>query len=108
MEDLKITLLSKDKARLEKVGEFYWIYYNPLTYKSNSTVQLLIEGQFTNPRLKIGCMSCTKGSLVNSTVELTYDTTIIGNFEKSATFYYTQDGQEKSKIIKLTGTVIRN
>lgn len=54
MEDIKIKLLSEDKARLEKVEDIYWIYYNTLPYKGNSTIQLEIEVESDSQRSNQG------------------------------------------------------
>ena len=112
MEDIKIKLLSEDKARLEKIENIYWIYYNTLPYKGNSTIQLSIDGCFENIKLKIGCQACTQASISKSegnkhTLEITYDTKNIGNFTKTVTFFHTKNGKEESTTFKITGTVSR-
>lgn len=112
MKEEDIKLISLDKARLEKIEEIYWIYYNTLKYKSNSTIQLSIDGCFENIKLKIGCQACTQASISKSegnkhTLEITYDTKNIGNFTKTVTFFHTKNGKEEATTFKIIGTVSR-
>ena len=112
MKEEDIKLISLDKARLEKIEEIYWIYYNTLKYKSNSTIQLSIDGCFENIKLKIGCQACTQANISKSegnthTLEITYDTKNIGNFTKTVTFFHTKNGKEEATTFKITGTVSR-
>lgn len=112
MEDIKIKLLSEDKARLEEVENIYWIYYNTLPYKGNSTIQLEIEVDSDSQRIKPGCLSCTQANIVKSegdkhTIQITYDTKNIGNFTKTVTFFHTKNGKEGTITFKITGTVSR-
>ena len=112
MEDIKIKLLSEDKARLEKIENIYWIYYNTLPYKGNSTIQLEVEVDSDSQRIKIGCMACTTSNISKSegnkhTLEITYDTKNIGNFTKTVTFFHTKNGKEEATTFKITGTVSR-
>ena len=112
MENLKVTLLSEDKARMEKIELYYWIYYNTLTYKANATVQVSVEGEFDNPRIKAGCSSCTTVKLLeseqgNQVFEITYDTKNIGLFTKTVFFYCKQNGIEVQIPFRITGNVAR-
>lgn len=112
MKEIKVTLLSEDKARLELVEPTYWIYYNQLTYKANATVQLQINVEADSCRVRSGCMACTTSNILKSeenkhTIEITYDTKNIGDFTKTVTFFYTIAGKEESVLLKITGNVAR-
>jgi len=112
MEEIKVTLLSEDKARMEKIDLYYWLYYNTLTYKADSTLLIRIEGEIENPRVKAGCSSCTTVELGTSgendqVFEITYDTKNIGVFTKTVFFYYRKNGIEFQIPFKITGNVAR-
>lgn len=110
MEIVKI--LSEDKARVEKIDTLHWIYFNNLKYKQDSTIQVEIEVEIDSARLKIGCQACTTAKIIGSegnkhNLEITYDTTNIGDFTKTVTFFYTKNEVESSIVMKIQGTVTR-
>jgi hypothetical protein len=110
MEVVKI--VSKDKARVEKIDTLYWIYFNELKYKQDSTIEVEIEVDIDSARVKPGCLSCTKARILGSVgnkhlLEINYDTTNIGDFTKTVTFFYTKNEVENSIVMKITGTVKR-
>jgi hypothetical protein len=110
MEIVKI--LSLEKARVEKIDNLYWIYFNDLKYKQDSTIQVQIEVEIDSARLKVGCQACTTAKIIgseenNHIIEITYDTTNIGDFTKTVTFFYTKDEVENSIVMKISGTVVR-
>lgn len=112
MEEIKVTLLTEDKARLENIEGTYWIYYNTMAYKANSTIQLEVEVAADTTRIKSGCMACTLSSIVKSegnkhTIEITYDTINIGDFMKTVTFFHTLNGVEQATTLRITGNVSR-
>ena len=110
MEIIKI--LSEDKARVEKIDTLYWIYFNNLQYKQDSTIQVEIEVEIDSARAKAGCQACTTVKILSSegnkhTLEITYDTTNIGDFTKTVTFFYTKNEVESSVVMRIQGTVTR-
>lgn len=107
-----VKILSEDKARVEKIDTLYWIYFNNLKYKQDSTIQVEIEVEIDSARLKVGCQACTTAKILGSeenkhTLEITYDTTNIGDFTKTVTFFYTKNEVENSIVMKIQGTVTR-
>jgi len=105
-----VKLISEDRAHLEYVEPNYWINYNPLMYKGNGSVELEVQVESANVRIKPGCMSCTTASILESKdnihrIRITYDTKIVGTFTKTVTFFYLENGQEKPIYFKIKGTV---
>lgn len=112
MENLKIILLTEDKASMELVDGAFWVYYNKLSKDSDSRVLISIKGEMDSPRVKAGCMSCTKANLILTTkeetlMEIIYDTKNIGDFTKTVTFYHKVNGADTPISFKITGTVFR-
>lgn len=110
MEIVKI--LTEGKARVEKIDTLYWIYFNNLKYKQDSTIQVEIEVEIDLARVKVGCASCTTAKIIGSVgnkhiLEITYDTTNIGDFTKTVTFFYTKNEVENNVVMKIQGTVAR-
>lgn len=107
-----VKIVTSEKARVEKLDTVYWIYFNPLKYKQDSTIQVEIEADIDSARVKVGCASCTKARILGSvgnrhSIDITYDTTNIGDFTKTVTFFYTKNEVENNVVMKITGTVKR-
>jgi hypothetical protein len=113
MENIKVELLSKNKARLELVEGVHWIHYNNLEMGKDSEITLTVTGDFQGQRIKAGCMSCTKASIVNSvgnthTISIIYDSNILGPFTKTVSFFYTPEEKGEHQVtLRITGKVFR-
>jgi hypothetical protein len=113
MENIEVKLLSENKARLELVEGVYWVHYNNLEMGKDSEITLTITGGFQSQRIKAGCMSCTKASVVSSaedthTISIIYDSNILGPFTKTVLFFYTTEDKIEHQIsLKITGKVFR-
>ena len=105
---MEVKLLTEDKGRLEKEGSRYTVFYNTLTFRQNSTIEIeisgLSEGDFST---RVGCTSCTTAKAAkkdeNIILTITYDTKNIGNFNKTVTFFH----QEQPTIFNIKGIVTR-
>lgn len=104
---MEIKLIT-NKGRLEKDGNTYTVYYNPLTYKQNSEIVLDIQDvDIVDAYARAGCMSCTTTSLKtdasNRSARLTinYDTKNLGAFDKRVTFHT----NGTFTVIRITGVV---
>jgi hypothetical protein len=102
---MKVELIS-DKSELSKEGDIYVITYKPLKYKESSQIKLEISDiELKDISARAGCASCTTVSTkINQdsvTLNISYDTKHLGNFDKRVSFFH----QGQLTQFKIKGTV---
>ena len=103
---MKITNLSDAKIKQTDNVNFD---YGQIKKGSNTTFQLIIEEtapiSFVKNR-NCGCFT-VKGSTEEGKVklDLTYNSNLLGSFNKDVNIFYNQEGQEKRVTLKIKGNV---
>lgn len=108
---MEIKLISGEN-RVESLGvvdNVFVVNYKNLKIRQDSTIEVEFKDldEYKKTDVKVGCSSCTTASLKRfddrCVATIRYDTTIIGKFQKTVTFFY----GDKNQKIKITGTVVR-
>lgn len=85
------------------------VNFRNLRVREDSTIKLEFTDldEYKKTEVKAGCSSCTTTTLKKfddkCVVTITYDTSIVGKFQKNVTFFY----GDKNQKIKITGVVVR-
>jgi hypothetical protein len=108
---MEVKLETISKGKLEKVGDVYYVYYNNLAYKEDSTVVINLLGDFDSLSSNPGCKSCTTTKDTKTdfggNMEIKYDTANIGNFEKIVTLQIVKNKIPTATTFRIVGTVNR-
>jgi len=109
---IRVENYSADKVKL-RLGQTHSLIYGTIKYGSDTAITISLQGldyKISDLNITVSC-GCTSGVAKEVGgkfyVTLKYDSTRLGDFRKSVTIRFNQEGITKSLSFKLEGTVIR-